>query len=176
MLGVQNGSSGLDGSAKHQSQLGAASLELKRTVCNARDVEQSVQQSARVGALPLDHLLGSLLLLERASGFPAGGQRITDRSERIAQFVGKERQEFVFAGIGFAQGFLVLPQRLLHPATLDEIAGLQHVQVQATQFALARSMNRAEVSGEHTERLSVATDQGGRPYRTVVGRTGRGAK
>src|ERR1700730_13341722 len=147
MPGVQNGSSGLDGSAQHRSQLGAAFLELKRTVGNARDLEQIVEQTAHVGDLPLDDLLSSLLLLERASGFAAGGQRLKDRSERIAQFVGKERQEFVFAPIGFVQGLLVVQQRLLHPATLDEIAGLQRVQVQATQFALARSMNRAEVSG-----------------------------
>src|SRR5580692_987512 len=110
---VQNRPGGLDRGPNYRGELDWVLLQFKRTSSNARNIEEIIQQATHVRDLSLDDLLSTLLLLGCPAGLSVRSQRIADRGERVAQFVGEKRQEFVFAAICIAQGFFALLQYLL---------------------------------------------------------------
>src|ERR1700722_10675586 len=81
----------IDRRPDHEGQLGGDFLQFERTSSNACNIEQVVQKSAHVRYLSLHDLFRALNLLRRSAGFLVCGQRVTDRSEWITQFVGEQR-------------------------------------------------------------------------------------
>lgn len=92
--------------------------------------------------LTLDDLIGALPLFGRPARLLGRGQRVAYRRERIAQFMRQQRQKFVFALIGLAQGFLALTQALLKLLAPDEIGGLSEVQRQPSQLLVGGTVRR----------------------------------
>ena len=78
----------------------------------------------RLRHLPLDDLAG--LLLDRVLAAvllePQQVHGVADRGQRVAQLVGEHRQELVLAAVQVGQGLGLLPDLLLQPAALGDVA------------------------------------------------------
>src|SRR5262245_21551330 len=94
---------------------------------------------------------------------------ITNRRERIAQLMGKEREKVVLAMIGFDQCLLAVPQDFLHLAPLDEIARLSQIKIETSKLLVGRPMDPTEMSRDHAEPCAVWPDQRRRHDCTVTG-------
>ena len=78
-----------------------------------RKIEQVVDEPSHVTQLPIDHC--QMLLFERCQGRVAQqSQHISSRWQRCAQFMGKQRNEFIFA-------LLLFHQRLLGTVSVGDI-------------------------------------------------------
>src|SRR5215472_17404919 len=95
---------------------------------------------------------------------------ITNRRERIAQLMGKEREKVVLAMIGFDQCLLAVPQDFLHLAPLDEIARLSQIKIQTSKLLVGRPMDRTEMRRDRTEPRAIWPDQRRRYDRTASSR------
>ncbi len=101
----------LDRCLDHLAQRVGAAAQCEAPACDARDVQQVVQQQGHVTHLALDDLVAPALL--GLGGLRQARHRagLADRRKRIAQLVGQRRQEFVLAAIGVLQQALVVLAR-----------------------------------------------------------------
>src|SRR5262249_14329869 len=84
--------------------------------------------------------------------------------------MGEERQKLILAVICIKQRLLSATQRFLRLTTLDEIARLALVQVEASELPVGRSTHRAEMRRRHAEPCTVRPDQRGRHHCAVPSR------
>jgi hypothetical protein len=112
---VELSARGLDGGLEHFVQRHRLAAQLELATGDPRDVEQVVEQSGHVPALPVDHRRRrgnrrrrALVLQQRDAG--------ANRRQRVAQLVGQHGQELVPAAIGVAQ-------RRLQRLALVDVAG-----------------------------------------------------
>ena len=110
------GAAQLDGLIHYQCQFDSLFAELNLARADPRGVKQVVNEPHQLSQLALHHLLHLLGVLPCPAPHPQDLQAVAERSERVAEFVGQHRQEFILAAVGF-------PERLFHPHPVGDVDG-----------------------------------------------------
>ena len=112
-----------------------------------------------MGHLALDDVVRSVLLLGRGSRIAQGRNRVEDRRQWVAQLVCQQREKFVLAAVCIPQRCLALPERVLEPDPLDEIARLAAIDLQAPHLCLGGPMRIRKMHGDRAELRSIGPEQ-----------------